>query len=127
MERQNNAILGEQSPDLIAEPRTAANQAAADAMQRLQVLLGDGLRRNKPHLWPAEGLTNHCGIPGIARGMGHSRERSWNLAPLLTRAGMLMVQQIHPVLARSCIALKKYSMSGRSVSNPPKPPVVGGQ
>ena len=53
------------SPDLIAELRTAADQAAADAVQRLQVLLGDRLLGNKPHLGPADGLTNRCGIPGV--------------------------------------------------------------
>ena len=37
----------------------------ADAMKRLQVLLGDGLLGNKPHLGPADGLTNRGGIPGI--------------------------------------------------------------
>ena len=65
MERQDNAILGEQSPDQIAELRTAADQAAADAVQRLQVLLDDRLLGNKPHLGPADRLTNRCRVPGV--------------------------------------------------------------
>ena len=34
-------------------------------MQRLQALLEDRLLGNKPHLRPADGLTNCRGIPGV--------------------------------------------------------------
>ena len=65
MERQDDAILGQQSPYLIPQLRTAADQAAADVMKRLQILLSDGLQGNKPHLGPADGLTNRGSIPCI--------------------------------------------------------------
>lgn len=65
MHGEHDVILGQQSSYLIPQLRTVVDQAAADAMKRLQVLRGHGLLGNKPHLGPADGLTNRGGISCI--------------------------------------------------------------
>jgi hypothetical protein len=62
MQRENDSVLGEQSSDLIAELRAATDQPAANAMERLQILLPNRLLRHKSHLRPADRFANRRGI-----------------------------------------------------------------
>ena len=60
----DRAMLGEDAADLIYEPRPASHQALANPMEGLDRQLFGGLRRNKAHRGPADGLADSlCIIP----------------------------------------------------------------
>jgi hypothetical protein len=58
-------VLGENPTDLIGEPRPAADEAAANAMNRLHRQLIDGLRRHEAHCRPAHRFADGLSIVSI--------------------------------------------------------------
>ena len=65
-DRQHNAVLGEQSSNLVAQSGSLRAQARSDPMQRQQILLLKGLYCHKPPSQPLGGFANcRCIVPVI--------------------------------------------------------------
>jgi len=65
MKRKDNAVLGEQAPNLVSQLRTGTDHAAPYTVQSLQVLLLDGFTRHKTHARTAHRFADRLGIVGI--------------------------------------------------------------
>jgi hypothetical protein len=65
MERQHNAVFSKQPTNLVPQLRAAPDQATANAVQRLQVLLFDGFAGNKSHVGTAYRFADRLSIVGI--------------------------------------------------------------
>src|SRR5207249_1737939 len=65
MKREDNAILGEQAPNLVSQLRAGADHTASYPVQRLQVLLLDGFTRHEAHVRTANGFADRLCVVRI--------------------------------------------------------------
>jgi hypothetical protein len=65
MEREHDAAFSKQTANLVPQLRAAPDQATANAVQSLEVLLSIRLAGNETHVGAAYGFADRLGITGV--------------------------------------------------------------